>query len=125
MPKPSCWERGALMGWARGPVRFGLGLSTACGELRSPPGPTQHGGGVGGADGGREEKRERSRKTRERGGIASERGTGSTSPAQSDRDPACKPSYSPPSQAGANRAEPIFLQVNEISCLYGKCSHFW
>lgn len=59
MPKPSCWEMGALMSWAQGPVSFGLGLSTACGELRSPPDSTQH-GGVGGADGerGREERKE-------------------------------------------------------------------
>lgn len=60
------------------------------------------------------------------GATASERGTRSTSPTQSERGPACKPSYSPTSQVGANRAKkPIFLQVNEISCLYGKCSHFW
>lgn len=65
MPKPSCWERGALMGWARGPVRFGLGLSTACGELRSPPGPTQHGGGWGELMGG-EKRREKGAGRREK-----------------------------------------------------------
>lgn len=43
MPKPSCWERGSLLGWARGPVSFGLALRTACGELRSPPDSTQLG----------------------------------------------------------------------------------
>ena len=69
MPKPSCWERGSLLGWARGPVSFGLGLRTACRELRSPPDSTQLGltppvpqwWGVGGSDwgrGGRERKQE-------------------------------------------------------------------
>ena len=64
MPKPSCWERGSLLGWARGPVSFGLGLRTACGELRSPPDSTQLGltlpvpqwWGVGELMGGEEEE---------------------------------------------------------------------
>lgn len=80
MPKPSCWERGSLLGWARGPVSFGLGLRTACGELRSPPDSTQLGltlpvpqwWGVGGADGGRGGGRESRRKTRGGGATTSE-----------------------------------------------------
>lgn len=77
MPKTSCWERGALMGWARGPVSFGLGLRTACRELRSPPDSTQLGltppvpqwWGVGGSDwgrGGRERKQEEEDERRRR-----------------------------------------------------------